>query len=69
MSGELVFQLDKSYQYETTGFQWSIWGAAFAGMELRYRILDYTDYFSPGGFLKVPVYKTVNRISDFNMHL
>ncbi len=52
----LVCQFDKKFKYETAGFQWSIWGAAFGGMELRFRILDDIKSFSPGGILKVPVY-------------
>lgn len=66
----LVCQFGKNFKYETAGFQWSIWGAAFGGMELRFRILDDIKSFSPGGILKVPLYfkSQPNNNLNFNMH-
>lgn len=36
------------------GFQSSIWGNYFFGIDLRYRYIDKTSFFSPGTYLKIP---------------
>lgn len=58
----LIIGASIGYVYEmndnqnTSGFQCSIWGAVYGGIELRYRVND-TNYFAPGGFFKFPLYK------------
>lgn len=37
------------------GFQSSVWGAFFLGLDMRYRRINKTNYFAPGIFFKFPV--------------
>lgn len=37
------------------GFQTSVWGAFFLGLNFRYRSINSSHYFSPGMFFKVPL--------------
>ncbi len=52
-------------QYECSGFQGSIWGAFYGGLELRLRRLNNTSYFAPGGILKFPLFKNEQHYSLF----
>ena len=45
------------------GFQGSVWGAVFGGLDLRYRYINDIHYFSPGTFIKLPL------MSDFIQNL
>ena len=37
------------------GFQWSVWGNYFIGIDLRYRITGDKSYFCPGIYAKLPI--------------
>ena len=45
-----------SEKFRAGGFQSSLWASVYGGVELRYRRINKVNYFSPGGFLKVPLY-------------
>ena len=51
-----VFALNSDTGPKTTGFQGSVWGCYFLGLDLRYRRLCSDNIFAPGLFFKYPVF-------------
>jgi hypothetical protein len=56
LSAGPVLELTRDTQ--TLGFQGSVWGAIFLGLDMRYRRINATNYFAPGIFFKAPVLET-----------
>ena len=52
--------LELTRESQAIGFQSSVWAAFFLGTDMRYRRINYTNYFAPGFFFKVPVLQQGN---------
>ena len=52
--------LELTRETKTLGFQGSAWAAIFLGVDMRYRRINATNYFSPGIFFKYPVLEKGN---------
>jgi len=63
-SAGYVYEFGKDFN--GGGFQGSVWGAYYGGIDVRYRRINNTNYFSPGSFAKVPLYA---RTPSMNMNI